>query len=120
MKNLLLVIAVALFTTAAFAQDAQADKKAEAKPATTTEKKMATHCYAMQNGAMMHCMGSKAEPMTKDVTLKNGTKVTTKGEITTKDGKKSMLANGQCIDVHGTVGDYNKMHAGMKMDDKSK
>ncbi len=84
MKKLLFAAMAVALSTGAFAQD-QSAKKADAKPA---HEKMMTHCYAMKDGAMMHCMGSKAEPMAKDVTLKNGTMVSTKGEITTKDGKK--------------------------------
>jgi hypothetical protein len=119
MKKLLIAIVAVVFSSAVLAQAPAStpEKKAEMKPAM---EKMSTHCYAMKDGAMTHCMGTKGEPMSKDVTLKNGTMVSTKGEITTKDGKKSMLANGQCIDVNGKVGDFDKMHPGMKKDSKSK
>ena len=121
MKKLIIALAVAVFLAASFAQ-AQTDTKKEAKPAPqASEKKMTTHCYVMKDGAMIHCMGSKTEPMAKDATLKNGTMVSTKGEVTMKDGKKTMLANGQCIDVNGRIGDFDKMHPAMKKaDDKSK
>ena len=105
MKTLLIAIFAVLFSTSAFAQ---AEKQTKPAP------KMTTHCYNMKNGAMMHCMGTKEEPMTKDATLKNGTRVTTKGEVTMKDGKKTTLTNGKAIDANGTIGDYDKMHANMK------
>ena len=112
MKKLIIaLVAVAFSATVVFAQT---EKKAESKPATKTEKKPATHCYAMKDGAMVHCMGTASEPMSKDATLKNGSTVSTKGEVKMKDGKKVMLANGQCIDVSGKIGDFDKMHAEMK------
>ncbi len=112
MKKLIAIIAIGAFATGVFAQ-APAGKM-EGKPATakTTD---ATHCYAMKDGAMMHCMGTKAEPMAKDATLNNGAMVSTKGEITMKDGTKKMLANGQCVDMNGKIGDFDKMHPGADM-----
>ena len=111
MKKLIVMFTAVFLMTATFAV-AQAEKPAAAK--STGEKKMATHCYTMKDGAMMTCMGKSAEPMKSDVTLKNGTKVSTKGEVTMKDGKTSMLTNGQCIDMSGKVGDFDKMHPAMK------
>lgn len=73
-----------------------------------------THCYTMMKGAMMHCMGAKSEIMKKDVTLMNGTTITTKGEVTTKSGTKSILTNGKAIDVNGKIGDFDKMHPVMR------
>src|SRR5438876_3497202 len=104
MKKIIGVIVAVMFSAAMFAQ-AQTDKKVNTKPAQTTQKKMATHCYAMKAGVMMNCMSSKEEAMAKDATLKNGTMVSTKGEVTMKDGKKTMLANGQCITMDGKIGD---------------
>ncbi len=117
MKKLLLLIVTVVFSTGVFAQTTPATKMDSKSASTaTTDKTMKTHCYAMKDGAMMHCMGSKAEPMAKDATLKNGTMVSTAGVVTTKDGKKTTLSNGQCIDVNGKIGDFDKMHA--KMNDK--
>jgi len=115
MKKLFIAIIAVAFSTVALAQTPE--KKADAKPA-ASEKKTTdnTHCYSMKDGAMMHCMGTTAEPMKKDVTLKNGTTVSTKGVVVMKDGKKAMLKNGECIDVNGKIGDFDKMHPGMKKD----
>jgi len=113
MKNLLVLIATVAFATNIYAQ-APAEKKSSAKM---------THCYAMKDGAMVQCWGKDGhEAMTEDVTLKNGTMVSTTGEVTMKDGKKVTLANGQCILANGKIGDFDKLHAmkkGMeKKDDK--
>jgi uncharacterized protein YdeI (BOF family) len=120
MKKLILAIAVAAFSTATFAQ-AQTDKKMETKPAQGSEAKMTSpHCYTMKDNAMMECWGAKAQAMKKDATLKNGTMVSTKGEVTMKDGKKSVLTNGQCIMANnGMIGDFAKMHPEMKMEKKA-
>lgn len=113
MKKILIAMVAILFTTTAIAQTEKQTKPA-AKTPMMTHQTMKTHCYTMKDGAMMHCMGTKAEPMTKDVTLKNGTRLSTTGEITMKDGKKTTLTNGKAIDVKGKIGDFDKMHKGMK------
>ncbi len=111
MKKVIGIIVAVFLLTANFSL-AQTDKKVVAKPA--MENKMTTHCYAMKEGAMVHCMGSKGEPMTKDASLKNGATVSTKGEVTTKEGQKTKLMDGQCVLMDGTIGDYDKMHPSMK------
>ena len=71
----------------------------------------------MINGKMSHCIKTAGDPMTKDVTLKNGTKVSTTGEVTMKDGKKMMLKEGQCVDMEGKVSQFSE-HDKMPMGDK--
>src|SRR5437868_5634982 len=113
MKKLFLLIATVAFATGVFAQAGTTDKKMDSKPAMSTDKKM-THCYAMKDGAMLHCWGKDGhEAMTSDATLKNGTKVSTSGEVTMKDGKKTQLKNGQCILANGKIEDFDKAHAAM-------
>ncbi len=114
MKKLFVAVVAVVFSSVVFTH-AQTGQKT--KPAIAgTEMKMddMTHCYVMKDGAMVHCMGTKTEPMKKNIILKNGTMVSIKGEITMKDGKKSMLTNGQCIDITGKIGDFDKMHPDMK------
>lgn len=102
MKKLIVALFVMLLSTAAFAQ---------AKPATKSEQKAKLHCYFMKDGAMEECWGDKAMPMSKDATLKNGTKVSAKGEVVMKDGKKATLKNGECILAeNGKIGAFDKMH----------
>lgn len=57
---------------------------------------------AMKDGKMVAMKdGVKAE-MTGDMTLKNGTKVTSTGTVTNSDGKTWTLKDGDFIDVDGT------------------
>ena len=105
------LIVVALFTTATFAQDT----KIEAKPVMKPDMKMKHECYMMKDGALMHCTGDKAVAQKTAVTLKGGTVISPKGEVKMKDGKTMKLADGQCMSMMGSVGDYEKMHADMKM-----
>ena len=71
----------------------------------------ATHCYTMKGGAMYACLGATMEPMKANVTLANGTVVTTKGEVITRDGKRTALINGQCVDLNGNIADSAKHDA---------
>jgi len=124
MKKLFVILTAVVFSTVTvFAQATKTETKEtkkDAKESKMETKADNTHCYAMINGKMSHCTKTAGDPMTKDVTLKNGTMVSTKGEVTMKDGKKMMLKEGQCIDMEGKVGDF-KTHDAMgdkKMDDK--
>src|SRR5438105_13167648 len=107
MKKLFVILKVVVFSTVSvFAQATKMESKDTKKDAKMEQKdtKMSadkTHCYAMINGKMSHCTKTAGDPMTTDVTLKNGTKVSTTGEVTMKDGKKMMLKEGQCIDMEG-------------------
>ena len=106
MKKLMMLIIIAFFTVAAMAQT-DADTAVENQE----EKAIVPHsCYRMLDGKLMHCMGDKEELQKTNITLKNGTKITTDGDMHFKDGKKSKLESGQCIDSKGDVGNYNKMH----------
>jgi hypothetical protein len=114
MKKLLTLVVVALFTTAAIAQDSKVDKKSDAK----VETKAAHECYAFKEGKLVHCWGAdKSEVMTTNAKLKNGTTITPAGEMTMKDGTTAKLEEGQCVSLMGSVGDCEKMHA-MAPEDK--
>ena len=101
----LITFAIALFSITAFAQDSKMEKKA-----TTQNVKYAHECYWMKDGTMIHCMGEKNEPMKANVTLKNGTVISTAGSIKTKDGNTTKIENGQCVTLMGSIGDCEKMH----------
>ncbi|MEO5570333.1 MAG: DUF6799 domain-containing protein [Bacteroidia bacterium] len=136
MKKLFVIIAAVLTSSAVFAQTDDAKTATPATPPTpatapassappTTmtgdHTAMPMHqCYMMKDNALMHCTGTDATAQKADVTLKNGTVISAKGEITPKEGAKTQMANGQCCDMMGMVGDCEKMHAGMKMMDKKK
>jgi len=144
MKKLILSFAVVtLSTIAVFAQTttdkkstpaptpassqtpAAAQTKASDQAVTPTraadQKHSATMHYTWMNGKLMNCKGETAEPQTADVKLKDGSTVTTKGEIIGKDGKKTMMKNGECVDMNGKVMDHKMAHAKeMKKDDSMK
>lgn len=108
-----------LFTISAIAQTEQKSTTTTKQSTTTTTDKstMKGHeSYMMKDGTLMHCVGDKTETQKTNVTLKNGTRITTTGEVITSDGKTSALANGQCVDMKGMVGDCDKMGKGGKMD----
>jgi hypothetical protein len=54
--------------------------------------------FMMIDGKMM-----KVEPMTKDVTMKNGCKVCAAGTLTDAKGKTVKLKNGEGVSAQGTV-----------------
>lgn len=118
MKKLMVLMVSVLFTAGAMAQTEQTTTK---QTTTTTEKSTtkAHECYMMKEGALIHCMGDKSEAQKTNVTLRNGTKITTTGEVITSDGKTMAVANGQCIDMKGMVGDCDKMHASIKHEHKN-
>lgn len=106
MKKLAVLLMGLLFITGIRAQTNQ-------RATGQTDIKQTQHsCYTMKDGKLMHCMGIKMEEQKTNVTLKEGTVITTQGEVTraTKDIAPVMLENGQCIDLTGTIGDYAKMH----------
>jgi hypothetical protein len=67
MKKIFIVIVTITFSTGVFAQG-QTERKSK-PPVAGTEEKMTdmTHCYAMKDGVMIHCMGTKTEPMKKNI-----------------------------------------------------
>jgi hypothetical protein len=105
MKKVLGVLLAVLFAaTSLFSQT---------KTKTKTAKSM-THCYAMKDGKLMHCMGETGKEQTTTVTLKNGTTVSPTGEVTMADGTTQTLADGECISPAGKIMAFDKMHANMK------
>lgn len=74
----------------------------------------------MKEGKLMRCLGTSAVPQTTDVTLKNGTMITTAGAVTMKDGTTATMTDGQCISLGGKIGDCEKMHSMAKAKSKMK
>lgn len=120
MRKLMVLMVTVLFTTGVMAQTEQKSTTTTKETTTTTDKTTVKghECYMMKEGTLIHCMGDKAEAQRTNVTLRNGTKITTTGEVITSDGKTMAVANGQCVDMKGMVGDCDKMHAGIKHDHK--
>ena len=123
MKKLMVLLVSVMFTASVMAQtekSAPAPVKAAPAKAQMKQSQMPETCFMMMNGKLMKCSGDKKMVQATDVALANGTKVSAKGEVTTKEGKKSMLAAGQCIDMKGMTMECDKMPGMMdkKMDNK--
>ncbi len=88
--NMLKAIATAMLTIALFfgANTASAQMK---------------NCCMMKDGKMMIMKKGKTKPMTKDITMKNGTKCTTNGECIMKDGSTMMMNEGDCMEMSGMM-----------------
>lgn len=60
-------------------------------------------CVMMQDGKMMVMKGGKTKPMDKDIKMKNGCVCKMDGSMLTKDGKKTMMRNGECMNMDGDM-----------------
>ena len=114
MKKIIALIAVALFATAAFAQDTKSDKLKDLDHG----KYKGHECYAMKEGVINHCTGDKAEPIKETVKLKNGTTISPEGVVTT-EGQETKMDDGQCISLMGSIGDCMDMHKDLEKSMKS-
>lgn len=74
--------------------------------------------YTMQNGKLMMSNNGTMSAVTNDVTLSNGTTISTDGKVTWKNGKTEDLQNGQRIGSNGKIWsktqNKGKMHMPMK------
>jgi uncharacterized protein YdeI (BOF family) len=96
MKKLLLVAIACMVSLGVFAQD-------------STGKMSKMHgkmkdCVMMKDGKMMAVKDGKWMDMDQDMTMENGTVVTTTGEVKMKDGTSKTLENGQCVYMNGDIG----------------
>jgi hypothetical protein len=99
MKKLFVLMIASTFSVGLFAQAGQ-EKKMEHK-----EKKMEHHmgmhkmkdCVMMEDGKMMVMEGGKTMAMDKDMTMKNGAVVMQNGSVKWKNGKTTMLKDGECV-----------------------
>ena len=122
MKNLLKLLPVLLLGVACTLAQAQAAPTA--KPAAHHQGpngSMAKDCCMMKDGKMMTMTGGKMMPMTKDMTMADGTVCKIDGTCTKKDGTSMAMKDGQCMMMDGKMTDmdrmkhHGKMKAGHKM-----
>src|SRR5438045_1115615 len=59
------------------------------------------YCASMQDGKLVVMQEGKV--LTANATLANGTMITKDGYVVTKDGTRTMLHNGDCVDKDGTI-----------------
>ncbi|MBA3970954.1 MAG: hypothetical protein H0X46_02205 [Bacteroidetes bacterium] len=96
MKRYLSLIAGCLLTTGAMAQESQ--KKQDP----VKEEK---YCAVLKDGQMtlMH----ESVPVTSEITLNDGGKVTPAGIVVRKSGNVVAMVNGDCIDKEGNITNVN-------------
>lgn len=63
-------------------------------------------CYLMKKGKVVEVKNSKETPLKADVTLKNGTVVMPNGSCKMKDGKTTLLKEGECMHEDGKIGTH--------------
>lgn len=100
MKNLTLLLATILISLGAFAQGNMATMKTTS--ATMSVDKMKDCCW-MKDGKMWMMKDGKTMPMTKEMTLTNGTTVMANGTVKMKNGKTMTMKNGDKMDMNGNM-----------------
>ena len=68
---------------------------------TFDESKDSKYCAMLKDGKLM--LLKENEAVSSDITLKDGSILTTDGTIMRKDGTKIILQNGECVDENGKV-----------------
>jgi cytoskeletal protein RodZ len=63
--------------------------------------------YMMKNGKLMSEKNGTNTDVTNDVTLSNGTTITTDGKVTWKNGKSQTLQNGEMVDMNGKIHNWS-------------
>ena len=104
MKKLLVLFIAFTFTCGMYAQDGEMQKDMPAK----------AHIM-MKEGKLWVMKDGKTMMMEKDMTMSNGTMVSTAGNVTMINGKTMMMKNGDSIDMDGMM-----MKHKMSKKDKSK
>ena len=126
MKNAVNILALSLLIGFGSVQAQTPAKTMTHKPGRMKADGMTHDCVVMKDGKMMMMHGGKMMPMTKEMTMSDGTKCLTDGTCLKKDGTKMTMTNGQCMMMDGSMTTMDKMmkngkmKAGHKMDkDKS-
>jgi hypothetical protein len=94
--SFLLAMVLCFFTTAISAQNDTVDIKMQ-------------DCCMMKDGKMMHIKSGKMEVLERDLVMKNGTKCMANGECVTLEGEKTMIKEGECVDMMGRITDCNSL-----------
>jgi hypothetical protein len=90
-KTMIYLIAAGMLTLNAVAKGDDPKKK----------KDTDTYCAKMKDGKLtvMH----EGSPLTSNATLPNGTQIKTDGTVIRKNGSKTMMKEGDCLDKDGKV-----------------
>lgn len=101
MKNVSLLIIALVFCFSASAQTT-GDTTHHKMHNQYSQSKNNEH-YMLQNGKLMMDRNGTMSAVTNDVTLSNGTMITTDGKVTWKNGKTQTLQNGESIGTNGRI-----------------
>ena len=97
MKKLFVLIACSVFAwNILSAQDIKYEDQ------TKDINKIMMYCATVIDGKMI-LMDQNQKPVLSEVTLKNGTKITTDAIVIHKDGSKIPLKNGECVNANGNI-----------------
>jgi hypothetical protein len=96
MKKIIVFAAGCIFALNAFAQQGSV-----LAPSQSNSQWKDTYCASAKDGHTI-VMNGKNE-LVVDITLQNGTKITTDGDIIKQDGSKVTLQSGQCVDKEGNI-----------------
>lgn len=81
----------------------QSVKKLEARESNMIEKPKMQDGIIMQGGHMMQVKDNSMSSLTKSMTMQDGTKITTAGRVTMKDGSVMQMREGEELTMNGKV-----------------
>jgi hypothetical protein len=100
MKKVIMCLLVAgTFTTVAVAQDSTKSVSTNK----TDKMHQMKDCVMMKDGKMVEMNKSGATPLTRDLTLANGTVVNLDGTVKSTDGTILKLQDGEAVDMEGKL-----------------
>jgi uncharacterized protein YdeI (BOF family) len=109
MKKLILILSLAI-TAQAMAQEGKTGKENQTYPeqkengkSITPQDQTSREFYYFKDKKLWHVKDNLTDEVKFDVTMSNGTKLTTRGEMISKTGKHEMLEEGQCVDMTATL-----------------
>jgi Domain of unknown function (DUF6799) len=103
MKKIILVLTAGMFALSAWAQQSQSTQNPSSilAPSQSSAQWKDTYCASTRDGNII-VMNGKTE-LVVDMTLENGTKITTDGYVIKNDGTKTALKSGDCVDKNGNI-----------------
>lgn len=107
MKKIALMIAVLVLTLSVSAQDKT--EKMGKKGDKMMDHKM-KDCVMMENGKMVVMKEGKVSDMSSDMTMSNGTVVSSDGKVMMKDGSTKMLKDGESVYMDGKMSKMKMDH----------
>lgn len=107
MKKLITVIAASLFAFASFGQNSTSGSKTEMDKKMEKESKKSHDMdmlhYEMEDGQLMEVKEGNSMPLTRDVTLDDGSVLMKNGTLKKKDGSTKQIRDGECVYKDGDV-----------------